>query len=206
MDIQMPEMDGISATREIRKLESINGFRTPIIAMTAHAMPSDRERCVAAGMDEYMAKPIRGRKLIQMIDEIVGCQSSDSIDLETEIQSLRLGFSGQVDWDHAINTVGGDLQLLSELIRVFSHEREVMLNDIEKSIDKHDPQELRRASHSFKGALRHLGAKTAGDIAQCMEDLGDGNWLAAADLLNELRTCSLELTVELERFKPGAQS
>ncbi len=206
MDVQMPEMDGISATREIRKLESINGFRTPIIAMTAHAMPSDRERCVAAGMDEYMAKPIRGRKLIQMIDEIVGFQSSDSIDLETEMQSLQMDFPGQVDWDHAINTVGGDLQLLSELIRVFAHEREVMLNDIEKSIDKHDPQELRRASHSFKGALRHLGAKTAGDIAQCMEDLGDGNWLAAADLLNELRTCSLDLTVELERFKPGAQS
>ena len=114
----MPEMDGISATREIRKLESINGFRTPIIAMTAHAMPSDRERCVAAGMDEYMAKPIRGRKLIQMIDEIVGFQSSDSIDLETEMQSLQLDFPGQVDWDHAINTVGGDLQLLSELIKV----------------------------------------------------------------------------------------
>ncbi|MCH2183098.1 MAG: response regulator, partial [Mariniblastus sp.] len=205
MDVQMPEMDGITATREIRKLDSVKGIRTPIIAMTAHAMPSDRERCVAAGMDEYMAKPIRGAQLMQMIDEIVGYQSSDSIELGAELRSGELKME-QVDWDQAFNTVGGDLQLLSELIRVFSHEREVMLNDIAESIDKHDPRELRRASHSFKGALRHLGAKAAGDIAQDLEDLGDGQWLAAADLLNELRVISEELTVELERFRPGTQS
>jgi CheY-like chemotaxis protein/HPt (histidine-containing phosphotransfer) domain-containing protein len=206
MDVQMPEMDGITATREIRKIDSAKGIRTPIIAMTAHAMPSDRERCVAAGMDEYMAKPIRGSQLMQMIDEIVGLQSSDSLELGAELRSGSLKVTEQIDWEHAFNTVGGDLQLLSELIRVFSHERDVMLNDIGESIEKQDPRELRRSSHSYKGALRHLGAKTAGDLAQEMEDLGDGQWLAAADMLNELRVVSEELTDELERFRPGNQS
>ena len=206
MDVQMPEMDGITATREIRKIDSAKGIRTPIIAMTAHAMPSDRERCVAAGMDEYMAKPIRGSQLMQMIDEIVGLQSSDSLELSTELPVGSMKVKEQIDWEHAFNTVGGDLQLLSELIRVFSHERDVMLNDIAESIEKQDPRELRRSSHSYKGALRHLGAKAAGDLAQEMEDLGDGQWLAATDMLNELRVVSEELTDELERFRPGTQS
>ncbi len=206
MDVQMPEMDGISATREIRRIESTQGSRIPIIAMTAHAMPADRERCIAAGMDDYMAKPIRSSRLMQMIDEVVGFPSSDTVELECQWKSDSLGLESQVDWEQAINTVGGDLQLLSELIRVFSHEREVMLDDIENAIEQTDPSELRRASHSFKGALRHLGAQASGDIAQDLENLGDGQWLAAADLLQELRINCESLVVELERFRPGTSS
>ena len=81
-----------------------------------------------------------------------------------------------------------------------------MLDDIENAIEQVDPSELRRASHSFKGALRHLGAQTAGDIAQNLENLGDGQWLAAADLLQELRINCESLVVELERFRPGTSS
>jgi signal transduction histidine kinase/DNA-binding response OmpR family regulator len=69
MDVQMPVMDGFAATGEIRRLDAINGVHTPIIAMTAHAMTGDRERCLAAGMDSYIAKPITGRELRATIEE-----------------------------------------------------------------------------------------------------------------------------------------
>ena len=72
MDVQMPEMDGFDATYEILKLQSDSGNRVPIIALTAHASPADRSRCLAAGMDDYLAKPIRASALYAMIDHLTG--------------------------------------------------------------------------------------------------------------------------------------
>jgi len=71
MDIQMPEMDGIAATGRIREMEGSTGRHTPIIAMTAHAMKGDRERCLASGMDGYVSKPIKGPELDQAISDAV---------------------------------------------------------------------------------------------------------------------------------------
>ena len=71
MDVQMPEMDGLDATRTIRTDERIHGGHVPIVAMTAHAMKGDRERCLAAGMDGYVAKPVRARELLEAIQQVV---------------------------------------------------------------------------------------------------------------------------------------
>jgi CheY-like chemotaxis protein len=71
MDVQMPEMDGFEATAEIRKREKLTGKRTPIIALTAHAMKDDRERCLSAGMDAYVTKPIRPDHLFRVIHELL---------------------------------------------------------------------------------------------------------------------------------------
>ena len=76
MDVQMPEMDGLEATAAIRKLESVTGAHVPIIALTAHAMKGDREICVAAGMDEYLSKPINSTQLFALIESLTGVSAS----------------------------------------------------------------------------------------------------------------------------------
>ncbi|MCH2178640.1 MAG: response regulator [Mariniblastus sp.] len=203
MDVQMPEMDGITAARLIREVEAAVGKRTPIIAMTAHALPADRQRCLEAGMDEYVAKPIRAVELMQLIDEMVGSQTASmSEDLISGSELPDKGASmGLVNWERALETVGGDRHLLSELIKVFAHEREVMLNDIATAIEEKDASELRRAAHSFKGALRHLGSELSAAVAQNLEELGDGDWEVAGALLTDLRDSTQQLAIELACFK-----
>jgi CheY-like chemotaxis protein len=75
MDVQMPEMDGFEATRRIREEQSVTGRRTPIVAMTAHAMASDRERCLAAGMDDYLSKPLRKAEIMEVLERVTAARS-----------------------------------------------------------------------------------------------------------------------------------
>ena len=77
MDVQMPEMDGLEATAAIRKLEAVTGAHVPIVALTAHAMKGDREICVAAGMDEYLSKPINPKALFALVELITGTTAPD---------------------------------------------------------------------------------------------------------------------------------
>ena len=200
MDIQMPGMDGIQATQLIRNVQqgdTHSGKRVPIIAMTAHALPSDRQRCIEAGMDEYIAKPIRADKLNQVIDEVVGFQTAETVSKSKE----EVDSTGMVDWNRAFETVGGDRQLIKELIQVFLDERHVMLAEIEDAIEKQNPKELRRASHSIKGALMHLGAVQVANLGRSLEEMGDANWDKSRSLFGELAEQTKKLTIELGRFK-----
>ncbi|HEX4148097.1 MAG TPA: response regulator, partial [Pirellulales bacterium] len=103
MDVQMPEMDGFAATAEIRNWEQGRGQRTPIVAMTAHAMKGDRERCLAADMDHYISKPIRSQEMFAVIEGLFKASSSPPVDVV--VPATVSG--GLIDWQEAMSTVGG---------------------------------------------------------------------------------------------------
>jgi HPt (histidine-containing phosphotransfer) domain-containing protein len=194
MDVQMPEVDGLEATREIRKIESERGLRrVPIIAMTAHAMGGDRQRCLDSGMDDYIAKPIRIRRLMEILDQHV---DAERVEHRSGSPVTRL-----VDWDSAMETVGGDRELLCELLEVFISERETMVGEIRSALQARNAADMRRTSHAFKGALNHLGAGAVARIAAELETAGlNDSWEGTDELLARLEELSKQLTAEFQAF------
>jgi two-component system, sensor histidine kinase and response regulator len=193
MDVQMPEMDGMAATREIRRLEQGTGKRTPVIALTAHAMQGDREHCLEAGMDDYVTKPVRIDKLMQSIG---GRLENGPAGALQPVHATQL-----VNWDEAMETVGGDRELLCELLGVFIEERDNMLSEIRRSIETANPAELRRSSHAVKGALAHLGARDVAMLALKLENAGAaGTPGDASTWLAELENLTNQLVIEFRAF------
>ena len=198
MDVQMPVMDGFEATRKIREFERVNGTHAPIIALTAHAGAVDRERCLAAGMDEYISKPIRIGKLRHAISRQTGTRrpTADHPEQTNTGQTV-------VNWQHAFETVGGDQELLKDLVGVFLSEQSSMLAKVSAAIESGDSAQLRLSAHSLKGAAGHLGALDVAKIAGELEIAGE-NRLAdseeAGPLLEKLQQAIKESTAEFRRF------
>ena len=169
MDIQMPVMDGYTSTAKIREVEARTSadLRTPIVALTAHAGSKDRAKCLANGMDDYLSKPIRAEKLYRIIDQQTGTQTSDETKKSKEAKRRSV-----IDWPQAFETVGGERSLLKELIAVFLEERPQMMERINRPALDGNGQNLRVAAHSLKGALAHLGAREASNIAGNLETMG----------------------------------
>ncbi len=168
MDVQMPVMDGLTATRRIREMEESLHRRTPIIGLTAHAMSGDRRKCLDAGMDQYVTKPIRIAELREALDEAVGASLRRRA-------AGRAGSSDEVavDWSSALETVGGDRKLLGELIELFELDSQKLLGELSRAVRAEDSAEVLRTSHSLKGALRHLGCRSAADVAWEIEQRGE---------------------------------
>ncbi len=169
MDVQMPEMDGLDATLAIRQLEHKTGRHLPISAMTAHAMPGDRERCLASGMDDYITKPVRARVLFDTIARLLG--ESPAASAAPEPPSTET----MVQWKEALLAVGGDAGLLQELVAAFMEESPQLLAGIEQAIAGKNGPELQRQAHSLKGSMRFFGAPTASEAAWRLEESGRDN-------------------------------
>ncbi len=196
MDIQMPEMDGIEATKRIRLREQDGRLHIPIVAMTAHAMPADRQRCLEAGMDDFISKPFRASDLAKTVDQVIGRSAE---------QRRNPDSSGDepcalVDWNRAFETVGGDRGLLKELIEIFLQERESMLHDLNAAIANGLADDIQRAAHSLKGALNHLGATSVARLAERVEKLEGHERNQASAFADQLQNELNQLTVELQRF------
>ena len=161
MDVQMPEMGGFEATAAIRKAEEATGAHLPIIAMTAHAMKGDRERCLAAGMDEYLTKPLDSRGLCTLVEHIAaGHQSVDMDPPPAEIS------------DQVLARVGGDRQLLAEISRLFVDDAPRHLERIREALEQRDGESLRRAAHGLKGAAANFEAEGVVTAARTLEEIG----------------------------------
>ena len=175
MDIQMPELDGLETTRRLRRSEEGSGRRTPVIGLTAHAMQEDRERCLAAGMDAYVTKPIRPADLFSAIERtVVGITGSPS---ELEIVNL----------DDALAAVGGDRVFIAGLIGQFIDDFPLRLAELRTALADRDGQQVERVAHSLKSVVGIFGAGGALKVAGELEQLGGrGDFAAAADALARL--------------------
>jgi two-component system, sensor histidine kinase and response regulator len=191
MDVQMPEMDGLDATAHIRHWERAAGGHLPIIAMTAYAMKGDQERCLAAGMDAYVSKPIRIQELFAVIDGVAASGTPGRVPRSEPAAEEML------DWAAALEYVGGDRQLLKDLMAVFLDEYPAWLSDLHVGLAAADIGRLQRAAHKFKGTLGNFGAQVAFEAAYRLEIMGrEKNLTGAADVV-------LLLEKELARLLPA---
>ena len=151
MDVQMPEMDGLSAAREIRRREEANGDgrRIPIIALTADAMETDRNRCVEAGMDGYVAKPVRSAELYAALEQNVP-QAAFLPRLEPASQAAE---AKSFDPDAFYLAMGSDPALVREMILAFQEDAERWLAAAESALAEQDAKALHRAAHGLKGMV-----------------------------------------------------
>ncbi|NQT50889.1 response regulator, partial [bacterium] len=171
MDVQMPEMDGFEATQAIREGERGTGRHTPIIAMTAHAMKGDRERCLAAGMDAYVAKPVRRHRLEEAIEDVTRTHNLPARNGAREPMP-----TGDFDVDEALERVAGDRSLLRELAATFLDSCPALLARIDAAITAGDSTELERAAHELKGAAATLAGPGTAEAAFALERMGrEGN-------------------------------
>jgi CheY-like chemotaxis protein/HPt (histidine-containing phosphotransfer) domain-containing protein len=197
MDVQMPEMDGLAATRIIRERERETGRHIPIIAMTAQAMKGDRERCLEAGMDDYLVKPVRSKELYETLESLATNADRSSIFAGDE----EAGEGRTLDWATALSSVDSDRGLLKDIIDAFLDECPRLLNDVEQSIRGGDAATLRRVAHTIKGATRTFGANSAGELAESLETMGRCGELANAEpMFSRLKQRLDELSSELVAF------
>jgi PAS domain S-box-containing protein len=177
MDVQMPEMDGFEATREIRKLEKQSGGHIPVIAMTAYATEGDRERCLAAGMDAYVSKPISAAKLFKAIEVFMAPEESAK---STDGQK-----SDSLNKDGLIKSFENDHSLLQELVEIFINDYPQLLTTLRKSLETTDAKTFSRTAHSLKGMLRNFQADAAAETAFDLEKRGQQGQLEGVDQIIE---------------------
>ncbi len=175
MDVQMPVMDGFAATAAIRREEQPAGRHTPIIAITAHAMKGDRERCLGAGMDDYVSKPFRPRELFTAIEQDwrLKLDAATPTDCsQTAPADGLLAPPAPFNRDEALLNVGGSEELLRELVELFLVECPKQLADVQKTYAAGDPAELMRAAHTLKGSVSLFAATEATVAARRIEQMG----------------------------------
>jgi two-component system, sensor histidine kinase and response regulator len=181
MDCQMPQMDGYEATREVRRLEA-GRSHIPIVALTAHAMKGDEDKCRAAGMDDYLSKPIDRIKLEVCLERLLSrstpgltlaagseppqtlLQSQSPVEIRAQVQS-----QAPLDWDALLESIDGDEDFAGELANAFLGTGDRELAAIAAAIDKGDAGALRDSAHSLKGATANLRASAATAAAAQLE-------------------------------------
>ena len=192
MDVEMPIMNGFEATAAIRAREAeIGGRRTPIIALTAHVMQGDRERCLDAGMDSYASKPIQPTELFATIEALLATNPREEPMASTPSEDIPV-----LDRIALYEQVGDEADLLLKVIEMFRIDSVSVVAKLDVALTEGDASEVQQGAHRIKGALLTLGGKAAANVAMHLEHMGrEGDVSQGMPLLTDLRH-------ELERLAP----
>ncbi len=169
----MPNMDGFQATSAIREKEQATGNHIPVIALTAHAMKGDREKCLAAGMDAYLSKPLRPRELVALVEKI------DGVNVEAEVESVTkaspeesVANGEQYDFEAALESMDHDVELLIQQMEFMVHDGPDLLQQLTDAVSEQDARHVELAAHRLKGLVSRYGAETATALALELETMG----------------------------------
>ncbi len=212
MDCQMPVMDGFTATRKIRRLEkekrclsstSIEerGWHIPIVAMTANAMKGDRERCIEAGMDDFISKPVEPERLAEVIKKyfsIARCASTyneNHLSLDDNVNRKIADDHHEIEQDKDISLVfdkdamierfGGDEESVDLIVESFVEEAAEIVNLLEKAVKSNDAEAIRALSHGLKGSAANVHANSLNKIALELETAAKRGLLTNTPLILE---------------------
>ena len=207
MDIQMPGMDGYQATRTLRR----EGMKTPIVAVTAHAMKGDDQKCIEAGCDDYLPKPLDRRRLLEKIQKYL-CVKDEAAYQNTEAAKPRESGTSDISCNHAPEESGvsqtseaadsteilnwdeligrlGDEELIREIVPIFLNDNKERFEKLTEAVEAGDAKTLKLYAHAVKGAGRNIGAIRLSNIAHRLECAGRQDDLeAAAPLFDALKT------------------
>jgi len=182
MDVQMPEMSGYQAVALIREREKATGGHIPIVAMTAHALEGDREKCLAAGMDHYVTKPIDQKRLFDAVEGFFANRPHPEA-LTMNEPNEPLTFDPRV----LLKRVDDDRELLREVVGLFLEDTPRLLTELRNAVSRGDGRMLERSAHSLKGSIGNFGARSAFEAALSLEQMGrNSDFVRAADVFAQL--------------------
>jgi PAS domain S-box-containing protein len=193
MDVQMPEMDGLEATRRIREREKGTSEHVPIVALTAHSMKGDRERFLAGGMDDYLSKPLDAGQLYRVLSKHLAGAGEQKPVLESTDPA------GILDSGELHDRLGGDRELARELLSVFLDEHAKMSAGVEAALREGDAAGLKAAAHGLKGMAANISAGVLRDASLQIEKAADRGDLGAAGSLLQKLQVAMQATLDRAR-------
>ena len=213
MDVQMPKLNGYEATGAIRQLEQGTGRHIPIIAMTAEAIKGDRERCLEAGMDSYVSKPIDQQALYDAIQQWpAGVLSvsdasqsapSASASSPTTTAATSPPDDGVIDWNVARKITDGDHEMLCEIVELVKVQCPQLLSDMRRALSASDAVLLQRSGHTLHGSAEYFGSRRLSELAHQVELQGrHGDFQDAPATIKALEEAAAHFLAAIEQFSP----
>jgi CheY-like chemotaxis protein len=203
MDVQMPKVDGLAATRAIRERErqSGRGSRIPIVAMTAHAMKGDREKCLESGMDAYLSKPVRVQELFDLLRQLMArrvefAAAVPSLPPDAQLPAASSDGDPVLDWPVALRRSGLPEATLRDLAGLFLRQSDDLLTEINQALARGDARSLQRAAHTLNGSASIFSAAPIARAAMRLEEL------ALTGDLSSVGPHYQELVRQIDRLKP----